>query len=267
MTESAPQTFLVEQLCVEIHRSRAELGRMAAMAAAAHLSTVLSRQDGARVIFACAPSQDEFLAVLTSAPEVDWRRVTAFHMDEYVGLAAAHPAGFRSYLRAHLTSRVRLKRVHELTGDAASPEAECRRYAELLSQAPIDLVCLGIGENGHIAFNDPPVADFRDPAMVKLVALDRPCREQQVNDGCFPRLSEVPTHALTLTIPALMSAQRMCCVVPGARKAAAVKHTLQGSVMTACPASILRKHPAATLYLDPDSAAGLRMQLSHEGSP
>lgn len=255
---SEPRVFMAERFRVEVGRSRAEAGRRAGLASAAHLSEVLTLQSGARVIFACAPSQDEFLTALTSAPEVDWRRVTAFHMDEYAGLPATHPAGFRSYLRAHLTSRVRLKRVHELAGDAVDPEVECGRYAALLAEAPIDLVCLGIGENGHIAFNDPPVADFRDPALVKRVTLERACRKQQVNDGCFPTLTMVPTHALTLTVPALMSGRRLCCVVPGARKAAAVERALEGPVTTRCPASILRTHPAATLYLDPDSAAGLR---------
>ncbi|MDB6127610.1 MAG: glucosamine-6-phosphate deaminase [Verrucomicrobia bacterium] len=251
-----PRSFRVGQLRVEVRRSRAEAGLAAATDAAEHLRGVLARQEEARVIFACAPSQDEFLDALTGETGIDWHRVTGFHMDEYVGLARSHPASFRNYLREHVTSRIPLGRVHELAGDAADVSAEASRYSALLAEAPIDLVCLGIGENGHIAFNDPPVADFADPLVVKKVELDLACREQQVNDGCFPRLGEVPAHALTLSIPALMSGQRLCCVVPGARKAAAVRSTLLGPISTACPASVLRTHPAATLYIDPDSASG-----------
>lgn len=256
-TTPVPRPLVFDRLQVAVCRSRADLGRAAAADAAAHLRAVLDRQERARVIFACAPSQDEFLAALTAQPGVAWARVTAFHMDEYVGLKATHPAAFRRYLREHLTACVPLGRVHELAGDADDPAAECRRYAALLADAPIDLVCLGIGENGHIAFNDPPVADFQDPVAVKPVELDRPCREQQVNDGCFPALAEVPTHALTLTVPALLAGRRLCCMVPGARKAAAVANALQGPVTTACPASILRTHSAATLYLEAESAARL----------
>ena len=244
------------QLRVELRRSRADAGLAAATETAEHLRGVLAQQDGARVIFACAPSQDEFLDALTGETGIDWRRVTAFHMDEYVGLPRTHPASFRNYLREHVTSQIPLGRVHELAGDAADAAIEAARYSTLLAEAPIDLVCLGIGENGHIAFNDPPVADFSDPFSVKQVELDRACREQQVNDGCFPRLSEVPTHALTLTVPMLMSGRRLCCIVPGPRKAAAVRGTLVGPISTSCPASVLRTHAGATLYIDPGSASG-----------
>lgn len=247
--------FSAGSLAVEIHGGRGEMGRAAGRAAASFLREVLARQPGARIIFACAPSQDEFLAALTAEPAIAWPRVTAFHMDEYVGLPASHPANFRHYLRTHLIARVPPGIVHELAGDAPDAPAECRRYGDLLAQAPIDAVFLGIGENGHLAFNDPPVADFRDPARVKVVELDAACREQQVHDGCFPSLAEVPRQALTLTIPTLVGAARMYCMVPGPRKAAAVAATLKGPVTTFCPASILRTHPAATLYLDRDSAA------------
>lgn len=253
-----PLQFAVDVLKVEVHRSRAAMGAAAGKAAAAHLRAVLARAGRARVIFACAPSQDELLAALVSEPDVAWERVTAFHMDEYVGLPASHPASFRNYLRARVASRIKLHRLHELAGDVPDPEAECRRYAGLLREAPIDLVCLGIGENGHVAFNDPPVADFDDPAWVKRVTLDAACRTQQVNDGCFPVLDSVPTEALTLTVPALVSGAALCCVVPGPRKAAAVAATLHGPVGPACPASVLRRCPAATLYLDRDSAGSLR---------
>jgi glucosamine-6-phosphate deaminase len=254
-TNSILRRFSVDRLGVEVFRSRSDMGQAAGVAAAGQLRRVLERQDHARVIFACAPSQNEFLGALTAQSGVAWRRVTVFHMDEYVGLAATHPASFRSYLRDHLTARVTLACIHELAGDAADSAAESRRYADLLAEEPIDAVCLGIGENGHIAFNDPPVADFHDPAVVKVVELDLACREQQVNDGCFPSLVTVPRHALTLTVPALMSGARLFCIVPGARKATAITKTLHGPVTPACPASILRAHPAATLYLDQDSAA------------
>jgi glucosamine-6-phosphate deaminase len=256
-----PLRFTFDQLEVEIHSSREEMGLAAGLAAGEHLRTVLARQSKARIIFACAPSQNEFLAALTSQPNIAWPRVTAFHMDEYVGLRASNPASFRSYLRAHLTARVAIGQVHELAGDAADPGDECERYAALLREHPIDLVCLGIGENGHVAFNDPQVADFNDPLLVKVVELDAACREQQVNDGCFISLEAVPRGALTLTVPALISGAKLVCVVPGHRKAAAVDATLRGPRTTACPASVLRGCSTARLYLDRKSAAGWRPEI------
>ena len=207
----------------------------------------------ARVILASAPSQNELLDALVGA-DVDWSRVTLFHMDEYAGLDAQHPASFRRYQRERVLDRIRPAAFHGLAGEADA-DAECARYAALLAEAPIDVVCLGIGENGHLAFNDPPVADFADPALVKVVALDEACRRQQVNDGCFAALDAVPRHALTLTIPALLRGGALFCAVPGPRKANAVRDALRGPISTACPASILRTHPHATLYLDADSAA------------
>ena len=247
--------FHADRLTVEIHPTRAALGRGAGQAAAGWLRARLARQRSVRVIFACAPSQNEFLAALAGIPGIDWRRVVAFHMDEYVGLAASHPASFRRYLRDNLGALVPLGQLFEIAGDAPDVVGECRRYEQLLRQEPVDLVCLGIGENGHIAFNDPPAADFRDPRMVKVVDLDHACRNQQVNDGCFPALAAVPPRAITLTVPALLAGARLFCTVPGSRKAPAVKTTLEGAITTACPASILRTHPAATLYIDRDAAA------------
>lgn len=250
----SPRHFQVDRLAVEVHATRTELGQAAAAAAGDHLREVLRGNRRARVVFACAPSQDEFLAALTTAPGIEWRRVTVFHMDEYVGLAATHPASFRSYLRRHVLDRVSPGEVHELGGDALEPLKECERYAGLLRSAPIDAVFLGIGENGHLAFNDPSVADFSDAAAVKPVELDDACRIQQVNDGCFPTLDAVPRLALTLTIPTLMAARRLICVVPGRRKAAAVASALRGPVGHDCPASILRAQSHATLFLDRESA-------------
>ena len=251
------ERFTAGRLAVEVHDSRRRMGHAAGTEVARHLRTLLERQSGVRVIFACAPSQDEFLATLVAEPGIAWSRITAFHMDEYVGLAAEHPASFRNYLRTHLTAAVQPGVVHELAGDAIDADAECARYSSLLEEAPIDVVCLGIGENGHLAFNDPPVAYFNDPVRVKSVVLDTACREQQVHDRCFPSFAQVPRRALTLTIPSLIGAARMFCMVPGPRKAAAVKAALWGAVKTACPASILRVHPAATLFLDTESAAQL----------
>lgn len=258
--DPAPQpknSFSIARIAVEVHSTRVELGKAAGLAAAAELRTVLRRQGSARVIFACAPSQNEFLATLVAQPNIAWDRVEALHMDEYVGLPGGHPASFRNYLRTHLAASVPLGRMHELAGDAVVAADECRRYADLLRTAPIDLVALGIGENGHLAFNDPPVADFADPLLVKQVELDLPCRAQQVHDGCFPVLAAVPLHALTLTVPALLAAARLLCMVPGPRKATAVAATLRGPITTACPASALRTHGHVRLYLDRDSAGQL----------
>jgi glucosamine-6-phosphate deaminase len=251
-----PAPVTVERLVVHVHPERAAMGRAAALEAAAAIQAAVRREGRARVVLACAPSQNEMLAALAASP-VGWPRVVVFHMDEYVGLDAAHPASFRRYLQEHFLARVEVAAFHGIAGEAAAVDAECARYAALLAAAPLDVVCLGIGENGHLAFNDPPVADFSDPAAVKVVALDAACRQQQVNDGCFPALADVPRQALTLTLPTLLGARRLVATVPGARKAAAVRSALRGPVTTACPASILRAHPAATLHLDPGSAADL----------
>jgi glucosamine-6-phosphate deaminase len=240
---------------VQVHETRDATGRAAAEAVSAHLREALAAGGEARVVFACAPSQVEFLAALTSAPDIDWNRVTAFHMDEYVGMAPDAPRSFARFIREYLIDKVSVGRVHYINGAAANAAAECDRYATLLGDAPIDLVCMGIGENGHIAFNDPPVADFSDPLVVKVVELDERCRLQQVNEGAFPTLAAVPTHALTLTVPTLMSGRVISCVVPAASKAEAVLATLTGPIATSCPASILRTHPRATLFLDRESAS------------
>jgi glucosamine-6-phosphate deaminase len=243
-----------DHLQVTIAEDRAVLGKLAANDAAGKLNAAISARGSARVILASAPSQNELLANLFTFG-VDWPRITIFHMDEYVGLPADHPATFRAYQREHVLSQIKPAAFHGIRGEAANLAEECERYSALLREAPIDLVCLGIGENGHLAFNDPPVADFNDPAWVKPVELDRLCRQQQVHDGCFPSLDAVPLTALTLTIPALLSARAIVGAVPGARKATAVRDTLTGAISTACPASILRKHSNAVLYLDRESAA------------
>ena len=231
------------------------MGAAAATEAAQILRAAIHKQGAARIIVASAPSQNELIAGLAAAPEIDWRRVTIFHMDEYVGLPPTHPASFRNYQQTHLLSHVTPAVFHGIRGEAADPDAECARYSALLAEAPIDLVCMGIGENGHIAFNDPPVANFADPLKVKIVKLDEVCRQQQVNDGCFPNLTVVPQHAITLTCPTLMSGRTLVCVVPGIRKAAAIAATLRGDISTNCPASVLRIHPSATLFIDEAAAS------------
>ena len=230
------------------------MGDAAGKAVEAKILELLNWQGEVRMVFAAAPSQNDLLSYLRHSKSIRWNMVVAFHMDEYVGLPAGAPQLFSSYLKTHLFEHVKLKEVHFIDGNGG--EKEMQKYAALLEEKPIDIVCLGIGENGHIAFNDPPVADFEDPRTVKEVELDHACRQQQVNDGCFPRIEDVPSHAITLTIPALMAGQQLYCVVPGKTKRQAVAATLTGPLSTDCPATILRKHPNCTLYLDEDSSGG-----------
>jgi glucosamine-6-phosphate deaminase len=176
-------------------------------------------------------------------------------MDEYIGLPKDHPASFSSFLRNSLFNKLPFHTVNYINGNAADPQSECNRYADLLLKYPADIVCMGIGENGHIAFNDPHVADFNDPFKVKIVDLDQECRQQQVNDGCFPGLDAVPAYAITLTVPALLSGKFICCIVPGKNKAGAVYHTLFEGINEHCPASALRRHQQATLFLDSESSS------------
>lgn len=249
----APNTRrTIKRIDVQSYASRAELGVAAAADIADALRQKLLTQTAVRMVFAAAPSQADMLAELCAAQGVDWTRVTAFHMDEYIGLDPASSARFANWLDACVFTRLPFAAVHRITPEP-DPEAEVRRYAERMNEAPIDFVCLGIGVNGHIAFNDPPVADFNDRLDVKIVELDEVCRQQQVDDGCFQDLGSVPCRAVTLTVPRLMRADRLFCVVPGAAKRDAVTGTLHGPLTTACPASILRNHPACTLYLDKDS--------------
>ncbi|MDR2765389.1 MAG: glucosamine-6-phosphate deaminase [Tannerella sp.] len=252
---SVIQSVTKNSLQVRILASRKALGADAAADAGNALRDLLQRKDTVHMIFAAAPSQNEFLAALCREPDIDWRRVRAFHMDEYVGLPVDAPQRFGNYLKAHIFGRLPFLSVDYLNPDSlASTATECDRYAALLQRYPADIVCMGIGENGHVAFNDPHVADFNDPAWVKQVDLDAACRRQQVNDGCFATIDEVPTHALTLTIPVLMRAAALFCMVPGRTKAQAVWHTLHDPVSESVPATCLRLHPQATLYVDADSA-------------
>ena len=228
------------------------MGAAAAADVAEAIRARVSAQGHVRMVFAAAPSQAELLNALVSNPTVDWGRVEAFHMDEYIGLPQGAPQRFANWLRDHLFERVPFAAVYPIEPEP-DPEAAARAYAGRLAEAPIDMICLGIGVNGHIAFNDPPVADFDDPLDVKMVELDPICRQQQVDDACFARLDDVPRSAITLTVPRLMRADRLFCVVPGRAKREAVRNALTGPVSTACPASILRRHPECTFYLDAES--------------
>lgn len=228
------------------------MGRAAAADIGVALRDRLARQSTVRMIFAAAPSQAEMLEALARERDIDWRRVVAFHMDEYLGLPADAAERFGVWLTRHVFSHITFGAVH-MIGQEPDPEREAARYAALLNEAPIDIICLGIGVNGHLAFNDPPVADLHDTKQVKIVELDTVCRQQQVDDACFPTLADVPTHAITLTIPRLLDADQLFCVVPGASKRAAVERSLYGPIGTACPASALRTHPRCALYLDQDS--------------
>ena len=238
----------------EIFTTRQEMGVAAATAAADFLRHSLSRQEIVRGVFAAAPSQNEMLAALIHAEGIDWSRVEVFHMDEYLGLHADALQRFSRFLAERLFNQLPFRTVHLINTDIDDP---LTHYEVLLRSAPIDLVCLGIGENGHIAFNDPPVAGFADPVWVKVVELEEVCRQQQVNDGCFAAIDDVPRQAITLTIPALLSGKRLICTVPGPTKCQAVFKTLRDPISTACPATILRTHAACTLFLDQDAAAML----------
>jgi glucosamine-6-phosphate deaminase len=252
-------TFLKDKLTVKIFESRKKMGEVAAQEISQKIAELLSTKSQINVIFAAAPSQNEVLAALVADKSIAWNRVNAYHMDEYIGLPATAPQGFGNFLRTHIFDQVPFRSVNCIDSTATDPQAEAKRYSKLLNENPADLVVMGIGENGHIAFNDPAVADFHDKETVKVVALDNICRQQQVNDGCFAKIGEVPTHALTVTVPALTHAPWLFCIVPAPTKAKAVYETVNGTIDEHCPASILRTKENATLYLDPDSAALLKV--------
>jgi glucosamine-6-phosphate deaminase len=210
-------------------------------------------------MLATGTSQLAFLDELATRSEIDWTRVTGFHMDEYVGMSSDDPNSFARYMRERVVARVHPGAFHYLDGAAVDPQAECDRYAGLLRDHPLDLCCLGIGENGHLAFNDPPVADFADPLTVKVVALDDACKRQQVGEGHFPDTDAVPPLAMTATIPALLSATTVLAIVPERRKAAVVRDALEGPVSTSCPASILQQTRHAVVFLDASSASLLTL--------
>lgn len=249
-------------LLVSHFPTRAALGAAAAADVSAAIQSLLAKKDHIYIVFAAAPSQNEFLQTLVEDTSIDFSRITAYHMDEYIGLPPDAPQGFGNFLKERIFARASFAAVHYLGGNAPDPQAECARYAALLSENPPDIICMGIGENGHIAFNDPHVALLHDPALCKVVELDDMCRMQQVNDGCFASFDEVPTRALTLTVPTLLRAAHHFCMVPGEKKAPAVRDAMLGPVTMACPASALRLCKDARLYLDAESGALLRKEAT-----
>jgi len=246
-------SFHIDSLGVKIFNTKIELGQAAAAFVTDTITTAIEKNGKANVILATGASQFEFLDALKKMA-LDWSKITAFHLDEYKDMSIEHPASFRKYLKERILDEVKPAMAYFLAGDAPNIDVEVRRYENLLNQHEIDIACIGIGENGHIAFNDPPVADFDDPKLVKVVELDEACRKQQLGEGWFPTFDDVPTHALSLTIPAIMRAKTISCVVPDERKAQAVYETLYGKISTVCPASILRRHQNAILWLDEGAA-------------
>lgn len=255
-----PETRQYGSLPVHVYADTAAMGAGAAALAADRIRAAQAARGKARVVLATGNSQLSMLAALVEA-DLDWSTVTLFHMDEYIGIADTHPASFRRFLNERVVRRVKPAAFHGVRGDSPDAEAECRRYAGLLAEAPIDLVCMGIGENGHLAFNDPPYADFEDASAVKIVVLDERSRLQQVGEGHFPDIGSVPAEAITLTIPTLLSAATCVVTVPDERKAEAVRTALTGPITTACPASILRERDNCALFLDAGSASLLPAAL------
>jgi glucosamine-6-phosphate deaminase len=249
--------FRIDSLKVEVHPDRESAGRAAAQAAAEYLRGIGQAQDEIGVIFATGASQLDMLRALVSECDVPWERIVGFHLDEYVDIDENHPASFRRYLRENLTERVRMREFFEIDGRLPDHDSICREYAKKLRAAAPRLCLLGVGENGHLAFNEPAEADFDDPADVKIVKLDSTCRQQQTAEGWFASIEEVPARAITVTIPALMRIPKLILTIPGNRKAHIVKRAFNDPISTHCPATILRTHPDASVYLDLDSAAEL----------
>jgi glucosamine-6-phosphate deaminase len=258
-TNTGVTTFSIEKLSVSIFATREEMGKYAGKEVVSKIRELLEGKAEINMIFAAAPSQEEFIEYLIKNPTVEWKRINAFHMDEYIGLENDASQGFGSHLKKQLFSKVPFKSVYYINGQVSDTEAECERYTQLLKLFPVDIVCLGIGENGHLAFNDPHVADFHDKQLVKVVNLELVSRQQQVNESCFSRLHLVPTKAITLTIPALMRAPWVFCLAPASNKAQAVYRTLNNDINEKCPASILRTKENAKLYLDEKSASLLEI--------
>lgn len=248
------KTFLKDKLKVEIFETRKLMGEKAAKDISSCFAKLLQDKQEINVIWAAAPSQNDVLKALVEDKSIEWERINAFHMDEYIGLSENAPQAFGNFLKEHIFGLVPFKSINYIDPKAKDPYIEAQRYSDVLSRINIDVVVLGIGENGHIAFNDPPVANFKDDKAVKPVELDQACRNQQVNDGCFASIDLVPTHAITLTVPTLVSADYMFCIVPAPTKANAVYETINGSIDEHCPATVLRLHDNAVLYLDSDSS-------------
>lgn len=255
MTVEPIRSSQVDRLPVRIYQDEPSLGAAAAADMAAIITDAIAERGAANLILATGNSQLAFLRALRATPGIDWSKVTVFHMDEYIGIDPDHRASFPRFLREHFFDHVDGATFHPVSGDPTRVAAICAEYEALLRAHPADAVALGWGENGHLAFNDPPYAEFDDPVWVKAIKLDEVSRKQQHGEGHFDSLAEVPTHAITLTIPALLAAKRVLCIVPEARKAKAVYECLTMPVSEDRPGSVLRTVDHATLYLDPDSAA------------
>jgi glucosamine-6-phosphate deaminase len=244
----------IEKLPVYVYDTRAQMGEAAAKDAAERINRIIEKKGTANVVFAAAPSQNELLEGLLTY-DIDWTKVRGFHQDEYIGIGEDEPAGFGNFLRRAIFDRVSFKELHFLLCKPEQAAEKCAEYTQLLKEYPADLIFLGVGENGHLAFNDPAVADFDDPETIKVVELDDACRQQQVNDGCFATFTDVPKQAMSLTMSFIRSVPEAICVVPTIRKADAIERALHGEISTECPASILRRLDSAALYLDRDSAS------------
>lgn len=250
-------SFVKDSLQVKIFPSKNEMGQAASDFAAAKLKSAIQDKGEANLILATGASQFAFLDAFKVDDSIEWDKITVFHLDEYIGIDDSHKASFRKYLKERILNEVQPKQIHLLNGDVDDIDAEVIRYENLLKSVQVDVACIGIGENGHIAFNDPPVADFDDPHLVKVVELDEQSRKQQVGEGWFDTMDDVPKEALSLTIPAIMRCSAISCVVPDKRKADAVYRTVNEDISTTCPATILRKHPDTVLFLDAGSASKL----------
>jgi glucosamine-6-phosphate deaminase len=249
-------TFFKDKLQVKIYDDKSQMGSAAVDFVAENLQKAIKKKGSANLILATGASQFSFLKSFIQK-DLDWEKISVFHLDEYVGISDEHPASFRHFLKERIINTVKPGHTYFIKGDANNLEEEIEKYEALLQKHPIDVACIGIGENGHIAFNDPPVADFNDPRLVKVVKLDELCRKQQVGEGWFSSLEEVPKEAITLTIPAIMNCKSISCVVPEKRKAQAVYNTLNSKISTSCPATILRNHSNTVLFLDKDSSSSL----------
>ena len=249
--------FQKDLLKVKIYNDKIPMGEAAAGFVAKQLADAIRQKGTANLILATGASQFSFLEALQTK-NIEWDKVTVFHLDEYKGISDKHPASFRKYLKERILDLVLPGKVYLLNGDSENLEEEIEKYEELLKSNPVDVACIGIGENGHIAFNDPAVADFNDSRWVKVVELDHECRMQQSGEGWFPTLDDVPREAVSLTVTAIMNCKTISCVVPDERKAMAVFNTLFSEISTKCPATILRKHPGAVLFLDSSAASKIQ---------
>jgi glucosamine-6-phosphate deaminase len=245
--------YTKDKIKVKVFETTDQMGQAAALFVAGTLSDTIAAKGSANLILATGASQFSFLEHLQNQ-DIEWQKITVFHLDEYAGMPETHPASFRKYLKERILEKVNPKQVHYIDGDAPDAEMETKRYENILRDHEIDIACIGIGENGHVAFNDPPVADFNDKRLVKIVELDQACRLQQLNEGWFNTIGEVPKFAMSLTIPAIMNSKVISCVVPDHRKSEAVYNTLNAEISEKCPATILRTHDNSVLFLDRASA-------------